>query len=89
MGVILTGTLRCDPGEAATVRDALPEHIRLTRAEPGCEEFNVIETAPGVFEVSERFVDQAAFDAHQTRTRGSDWWRLTAHMPRDFDIRRD
>lgn len=87
MGVIrLTGTLTCAPAEAETVRAALPEHIRLSRAEPGCLAFDVTETAPGEFSVSERFVDRSAFDAHQTRTRASDWWRVTAYMPRHFEI---
>ncbi len=87
MGVIrLTGTLTCAPAEAETVRAALPEHIRLSRAEPGCLAFDVTETAPCEFTVAERFVDRAAFDAHQARTRASDWWRVTSHMPRSFEV---
>ena len=87
MGVIrLTGTLTCALEEAETVRAALPEHIRLSRAEPGCIAFDVSETAPGVFTVAERFADRAAFDAHQTRTRASAWWQATGHMPRSFTL---
>ena len=87
MGVIrLTGTLTCPPDEATTVREAVQEHIRLTRAEPGCLAFDVTEVAPGVFNVAERFTDGAAFDAHQTRTRASDWWRISRHLPRDFTV---
>jgi quinol monooxygenase YgiN len=87
MGVIrLTGTMTCPSDEAATIRIAVQEHIRLTRAESGCIAFDVTETAPGVFSVSERFVDRAAFDAHQTRTRASDWWRISQHLPRDFTL---
>lgn len=82
----LTGTLTCAPVEAATVRDALPEHIRLSRAEPGCLAFDVTETAPGVFTLAERFTDRAAFDAHQARTRASKWWQATGHMARDFTL---
>lgn len=85
MGVIrLTGTLTCAPEEVAAVRAALPEHIRLSRAEPGCIAFDVTETAPGVFTIAERFADRAAFDAHQTRTRASGWWQATGHMPREY-----
>mgnify|MGYP000109067417 FL=1 len=80
----LRGTLTCAPGEAAAVRAALPDHLHLTRAEPGCLAFDVTETAPGVFAVSETFADRAAFDAHQVRTRASAWWQATAHMSRDF-----
>ncbi|MFB9150516.1 putative quinol monooxygenase [Roseovarius ramblicola] len=87
MGVIrLTGTLTCARDDAHAVRAALPDHIRLSRAEPGCLSFDVTETAPGVFTVAERFADRAAFDAHQTRTRASAWWQATGHMARDFTL---
>lgn len=82
----LTGTLTCAQGDAPAVRAALPDHIRLTRAEPGCEAFDITETAPGQFSVAERFTDRAAFEAHQTRTRASDWFRITGHMTRDFTV---
>ncbi|MET4126925.1 putative quinol monooxygenase [Roseovarius sp. MBR-6] len=87
MGVIrLTGRMTCAPHEIDIARAALPEHIRLSRAEAGCLSFDVTETAPGAFTVSESFADRAAFDAHQTRTRASDWWRATGHMPREFTV---
>lgn len=84
--VRLTGTLTCEPDDAQTVRDALPEHVRLSRAEPGCLRFDVTETAPGVFTVSEEFTNRTAFDAHQTRTRASAWWAATGHIPRNFQV---
>jgi len=87
MTVTLSGTMTCPPDERETVRAALATHIRLTRAEPGCEMFEVIETEPGTFSVSERFADMTAFEAHQRRTRASDWWRITGHLSRDFQIR--
>jgi len=86
MSICLSGILTCSEDDARIVRDALPEHIRLSRAEPGCIRFEVTETAPGVFSVSEEFTDQAAFDAHQTRTRASAWWEKTGHIPRDFKV---
>ena len=88
MGVTvrLSGTLICEPADAQVVRDALPEHIRLSRAEPGCLRFDVTETAPCVFTVSEEFSDRAAFEAHQIRTRASAWWDATSHIPRDFQV---
>jgi quinol monooxygenase YgiN len=82
----LAGTLTCAPRQAAAVRAALPEHVRLSRAEPGCLSFDVSETAPGVFAVSETFTDRAAFQAHQVRTRASAWWRISGHMARDFTL---
>lgn len=87
MGVIrLTGTMHCPPDQAEIVRAALPEHVRLTQAEPGCLDFKVVETAPGVFSVSERFADRTAYEAHQVRTRASHWWRVTGHLSREFEL---
>ncbi|MEM9844900.1 MAG: antibiotic biosynthesis monooxygenase [Pseudomonadota bacterium] len=80
----MKGHLRCGPEDARIVRAALPDHIRLSRAEPGCEHFEVEEREPGVFSVEERFEDDAALLAHQTRTRASEWWRKTGHIPRDI-----
>lgn len=85
MPVTLTGTLTAG-AEAPAVRAALPEHIRLSRAEPGCLQFDVTEEPGGVFRITERFADRAAFDAHQARTRASDWWRITAHLPRNYTL---
>ena len=45
MGVTLDGFLRCaSEDEAARVRAALPKHVQLTRAEPGCLRFEVEPT---------------------------------------------
>ncbi|MDE3028293.1 MAG: antibiotic biosynthesis monooxygenase [Paracoccaceae bacterium] len=86
--VTLTGTLLCATSQdAALVAAHVPDHIRLTRAEPGCLHFDVAPKAnPLIWEVNETFVDRAAFDAHQTRTKASAWAALTAHIPRDFAI---
>ena len=43
----LRGTFTCPPERLAAVRAALPDHVRLTRAEPGCLSFEVTETAAG------------------------------------------
>ncbi len=86
--VALTGIMTCAPGEVATVLQALPQHVRLTRAEAGCLAFEVTQSPddPCRFIVSERFTDRAAFEAHQQRTRDSAWWRVTCHMDRDFRV---
>ncbi|WP_150958437.1 GNAT family N-acetyltransferase [Microbacterium testaceum] len=82
--VTLRGELRCaDAAEAERVRAHLGEHIALTRAEPGCLSFDVTPTeTEGVWSVSERFVDEAAFDAHQRRVSSSVWGRETAGIQR-------
>jgi len=82
----LTGTLTCTTdAEAELVRAHLPEHIRLSRAEPGCIKFNVSQgDTPLVWHLDEAFVDAAAFDAHQTRTKATIWAEKTANLGRDF-----
>ena len=89
MGVTLTGTLRCaSEGEAVRVRAALDEHIRLTRAEPGCISFEVTSTDdPMIWNVAEEFTDPAAFEAHQSRAGASDWAIQTKGIARDYSIK--
>ena len=87
--VTLTGFLICRSlEEADRVSEILPEHIELTRNEPGCELFEVMRSMsdPVRFAVREIFADRAAFEAHQTRAAASDWARATKHIPRDYDI---
>jgi len=84
----LTGHIDVPPDRLAAVSAALPEHIRLTRAEPGCVKFDVNpdpETS-GRFLVSELFASSADFDAHQTRVRGADWGRITDTIARDYVV---
>ncbi|WP_367118301.1 GNAT family N-acetyltransferase [uncultured Microbacterium sp.] len=87
--VTLTGELRCaHAAEVERVHAHLAEHIALTRAEPGCLSFDVAPTeSEGVWRVSERFVDEAAFDAHQRRVATSTWGRETAGIERSYVIR--
>ncbi|MGP5258488.1 putative quinol monooxygenase [Brachybacterium paraconglomeratum] len=86
--VELTGRLVCgDLDEAAAVRRHLPEHVDLTRAEPGCLRFEVEPTEdPLVWTVSELFVDRAAFEAHQARIRSSPWSEATSGVARDYVV---
>lgn len=87
--VILTGFLRCRTMEEADrVSMLLPEHLRLTRAEPGCLNFDVVRSMsdPACFAVREVFRDRAAFDAHQKRAQASLWGRATRGIPRDYRV---
>ena len=89
MGIVrLSGQLiYATDADVALVAAHLPRHIALTCANPTCLSFVVVQTAdPLIWQVDEAFADQAAFDAHQTRTRASDWYRLTAHIHRRYDI---
>jgi quinol monooxygenase YgiN len=84
--VRLSGHLRCaSPQEADLVARHLPEHVRLSRAEPGCLSFDITATDdPLVWRVEERFIDRAAFEFHRRRTRASAWWEATAAVKRDI-----
>lgn len=85
----VTGTLTCSTAEEADlVRLHLPEHIRLSREEPGCLSFNVEPTEdPLVWRLDESFTDRAAFKAHGERMRSSAWYAVTAGLARNFDVR--
>lgn len=83
----LSGRLLCaSSDEAEIVACHLPEHIRLSRAEPGCLSFEVTQEGdPLVWRVDECFTDRAAFELHQTRTRASDWGRATSAIARVYE----
>ncbi|WP_294227074.1 antibiotic biosynthesis monooxygenase [uncultured Shimia sp.] len=84
----LTGYIDVPADRLKAVVEALPDHIALTRAETGCLSFEVTPDAThqGRFQVAELFVDRAAFDAHQTRTKASDWAKVTNGIPRQYEI---
>lgn len=85
--VHLTGRLICaDAAQALAVATHLPDHIRLSRAEPGCLRFDVTPAGPLVWQVDEIYADRDSFAAHQARTQGSDWFRATAQVKRDYTI---
>ncbi len=86
--LIVTGSITCTLQELGMFAIIVTKHIALTRAEPGCIEFDIKQDAPGscTFLIAERFVDRAAFESHTARTRASDWWGKTKHIPRDINI---
>ena len=86
--VTLRGTLACaTPQDADLIARLLPDHLRLSRAEPGCLTFAVTPTAdPLIWQVDETFADRAAFEAHQARSRASEWGRASAHIPRHYTV---
>ncbi|WP_127104095.1 putative quinol monooxygenase [Pararhodobacter zhoushanensis] len=87
MAIRLTGKLICATDEqAALVREYLPEHIRLSRTEPGCLEFEVDHQGSMIWSVDERFVDRPSFEAHQARTKASVWGQMTADIAREYEI---
>jgi len=84
----LTGTLTCaSPEDLIIVDTYLPDHIRLSRAEPGCQSFTVRQSAdPLVWLLDETYTDRAAFEAHQTRNRALVWWQVSHGLVRDFQV---
>lgn len=86
--ITLTGHLICtDEQQTEAVRRHLPDHLRLTRAEPGCLAFDVTQTEdPLVWRVEEAFANRAAFDTHQRRTQASHWAQATAGITRDYSV---
>ncbi len=71
-----------------TVRSAMAEHIHLTLAEPGCLDFTLTpdKTNPNRFSLYEEFIDRAAFDFHQARTKKSAWHYASKNIERHFSI---
>ena len=84
----LSGHIDVPADRLEAVAAALPDHIRLTRAEPGCLSFQVTPDSshPGRFQVDELFTDRAAFDAHQARAGATHWARITAGIPRHYVV---
>lgn len=75
------------PEEEATVSRLLPEHIALTRAEPGCLSFEVTRTEdPLVWNVEELFLNADAFLSHQARVATSEWGRATRGIVRSYEV---
>jgi len=86
--VTVTGTLTVDESELTEIRSALNVHMELTRAEPGCIVFEVVDDPEqiGRFNVYEEFVDRNAFEKHQARTNDSDWAIASRNVERSFEI---
>lgn len=86
--VILTGYVIIPENERELYEAAIPIHLKLTRAEPGCLKFTIAadKNDPCRFSLYEEFKDQAAFDHHQTRTEASNWAKISVNMKRHFSV---
>ena len=92
MGIVrVEGRIICkSEDEAALVREMMPEHVRLTREEPGNIHFDATQgDDPMVWHLSESFESAEAFAAHQARTKNSDWGRASGAIERDITVRED
>lgn len=86
--VQLSGYIRVPAADLDAVRAALPIHIELTRAEPGCLQFDVVQDPdePTVFHVEEQFLDPQSFSTHQQRVRESAWGDVTVRVERHYTV---
>lgn len=87
--VVLQGIIIVPEQDLAAVVAALPLHAQLTRSEPGCLQFEVEQQPgePNVFSVYEEFVDRHAFEAHQLRSRASEWGEVAANVIRQYEVK--
>ncbi|MEL3923339.1 antibiotic biosynthesis monooxygenase [Aeromonas enteropelogenes] len=80
--VTLKGYIIVSSSDLKAIKGELARHIQLTRTEPGCLVFEVIQDSanPCRFDVYEEFVDNIAFQAHQARVKSSYWGEITAPL---------
>lgn len=87
--IALSGRLICaDTAQMMTALSLLPEHVELSRAEPGCLRFDIWQDDdPMIWHLAEVFTDADAFAAHQARTGTGEWGRKSTDIERDFNKR--
>ncbi|MGV6813347.1 MAG: putative quinol monooxygenase [Brevirhabdus sp.] len=86
--VYLSGWVTLPPHRRDAVMRALPEHIRRTRAEPGCLSFNV-DLDPVTKQrllVSESYVNADALAAHRNRLARSQWAVYSRGLERHYKL---
>ena len=86
--VTLTGYIIVPEKDLEAVLNELPNHIALTRNEPGCLSFSVVQSDanPTRFDVAEEFDSRSAFEAHQKRVKSSYWGEVTVNVERHYKI---
>ena len=86
--VILQGYIVVPESELPVIKAELAIHCELTKQEAGCLVFDVspCPDSPNIFKVYEEFVDQQAFDLHQTRVKTSEWGKISVNVQRHYKI---
>lgn len=86
--VVLSGHIDVPKSHIDAVVSALPSHIELTQAEPGCLYFAVVAdpSTPRRYLVHELFMDQQSFEYHQERTGASQWAVITKDVSRHYQV---
>lgn len=85
---VLSGHVDVPEADRAAFAKALPEHTRLTLAEPGCHYFRVTPhpSIAGRYSVNEAFDDERAFKAHLKRSNRTEWAKVTRNIKRHYTI---
>lgn len=86
--ITLQGHIIVPAHQLELIESALPEHILLTRAEPGCIVFQVTQSEYNClrFDVNEEFESKQAFEMHQNRTKASAWGQVTQDVVRHYQV---
>lgn len=84
--ISITGQLFCkDMGQMLQALDLLPEHVALSRKEPGNLRFDIRQSEdPMIWQVDELFADADAIAAHRARAAGSRWRTHAGEFSRDL-----
>jgi len=86
--VTLEGFIVVPYQDLALVEKELPNHIRLTRQEPGCIKFEISKDSQMMnrFHVYEEFKDQKSFELHQHRVQRSRWGHVSVNVVRHYQV---
>jgi len=86
--ITLQGHIIVPDDDLEIVKSELLIHSKLTEQEAGCLLFSVTvdKNNPNKFDVYEEFINQAAFDIHQSRVKNSNWGKVTHRVQRHYQI---
>ncbi len=82
MSYVVMAEIRCKPERIAAFEVFMERHATASRAEPGCQVFDVCQEAdrPAVFVLYEVYADEAAYQAHRATTHYERFSREAATM---------
>ena len=83
---VISGFADVPEADREAFKRGLPEHTRLTRAEPGCHYFEVKPhpKIPGRYVINEVFEDERAYKTHGKRTDHTEWRTITRNLKRSY-----
>jgi quinol monooxygenase YgiN len=80
--IVVIASFRIAADATPRARSLIPAVVETTRAENGCIAYDVAEDimAPGLFRVSERWVNRDALNAHLVAPHMAEWGKARAEM---------